>query len=247
MSGDTSCKIIVRQLNFDTKDEDLKEFYEKWGTVEDCKIMRHQDTKKSRGFGIIRFVKASSVDEAIAARPHELDGRKLEPHRASPREYSQKPESKHVCNEIFVGGWKPEIEEEDLKEYFGQYGTILEVTIPKDKKDETKYRGFAVIKFDDYDPVDVCCYKKLHYIKENKLMVSKWINWKDMKDLNQKYGRRDDREMQNGGGGGDLQSQILQQLVQSALGGGGGYQGNSFEGPMKKGNRGNNKPYGRKW
>jgi len=263
MSGDNSCKIIVRNLNFDSTDEDVKAFYEKWGTVEDLKVMKNKGSGKSKGWAILRYVKASEVDAAMSARPHELDGRTLEPHRASPREYSQKLECHHTCNEIFVGKWTPDITEEDLKEYFGQFGTVEEVTCPKDKKDETKFRNFAIVKFDDYDPVDVCCYKKMHKIKEKNLIISKWIDRKTMNELKRKFG--DDNEdnfrggrdnfrggrgnfrggrrgnFNNGGGSGDdLQKVLLQQLM-GALGG-----QQSFEGPMrgsKRGGRG--KPYGR--
>jgi len=52
---DTSCKIIVRNLSFDSKDEDVKAFYEKWGTVEECSVKRHKDSQKSKGFAIIKY------------------------------------------------------------------------------------------------------------------------------------------------------------------------------------------------
>jgi len=247
MSGDHNTKLLVRNLNYTTTDEDLKKYYEQWGTVEDCKVMRNRETKKSRGFGIVRYVKASEVDDAMSNRPHELDDRTLEPHRAAPKVYSDKPESHHTCKEIFVGGWKEEVSEADLQEYFGNFGNIEEVTFPKDKKDETKFRGFAVIKYDDYDPVDVTCYKKFHTVKDTKLIVSKWIDRRTMNELNRKYGNRDNQswgnnrnnQQMNGGGAGDLQSLLLAQLV-NKLGGGGG-------GPMRgqqKG-RGRGKPYGR--
>jgi len=241
---------MVRNLSYDSTDADLKAYYEKWGTVEDCKIMRNRETQKSRGFGIVRYVKAAEVDDAMGSRPHELDGRTLEPHRAAPREYSQKPESHHTCKEIFIGAWKEEIEEEDLREYFGQYGNILEVSFPKDKKDETKFRGFATIKFDDYDPVDVCCYKKVHHIKDKRLFISKYIAKRDMDELNRKYGRRDEQEISmpnlNFGGGGDAQRALLQELLVKTLSEG-GYQGKPSRGAQRgRGGRGGRgKPYGR--
>jgi len=244
MSGDNSCKIIIRNLSYDTAEEDVKTYYEKWGTVEDIKLMKNKGTGKSKGWAILRYVKASEVDACMSARPHEIDGRTLEPHRASPREYSQKVECHHTCNEIFVGKWVPEITEEDLREYFGQYGNIEEVTFPKDKKDETKFRNFAVIKFDDYDPVDVCCYKKMHRIKDKPLIITKWIDRKTMNELQRKFGNRDqysNRGRQGNNGGGDLQGAIVEQLL-GALGSGFGQQ--SFKGPMK-GQRGGRKPYGR--
>ena len=54
---------------------------------------------------------------------------------------------------LYVSGVKDDIEESDLKEYFGQYGQIEDVEVITDK-DTKKKRGFAFITFDDYDPVD---------------------------------------------------------------------------------------------
>lgn len=43
--------------------------------------------------------------------------------------------------------------EEDLREYFGQFGNITDVVI-KSPKEGVRVRAFAFITFDDYDPVD---------------------------------------------------------------------------------------------
>jgi len=236
MSFDNSCRLAIRNISYDSTDEDLKELYEKFGTVEDCKIMRAKDTNKSRGFGFVRFVKASMVEDAMNSRPHELDGRTLEPHRAAPKEYAKKPESHHTCNEIFIGDMKEEITEEDLKDYFGEYGTIERVAIPKDKKDETKLRGFAIVAFDDYDPVDVCCYKNVHYIKDKRLYVTKSINRKDMNELKRKYGNDNYGNYQSNGNGALLDTLLALTGLQS-----------NFSGPQRnrRGGRGGRKPYGR--
>jgi len=237
---DTSCKIIVRNLSFDSKDEDVKAFYEKWGTVEECSVKRHKDLQKSKGFAIIKYEKSDEVEEAMGSRPHELDGRTLEPHRAAPANYVKKLEARHKCNEIFIGGWVPELEEDDLREYFGQFGTIEEIAMPKDKKDETKYRGFATIKFDDYDPVDICVYKKHHEVKEHKLDVTKYINRRKMNELKERYGgnRNNNRNNSNNFGGND-QAALLEALATTLLGGGGSMQQSGRK-------RGRGKPYGRR-
>lgn len=239
---DNSCKLIVRNLSYDTKDEDLQKYYEQWGTVEECKIMRDKNTQKSRGFAVIRYTKAEEAEDAMGSRPHEVDERTLEPHRAAPRVYSRKLESHHTCKEIFVGKWVPECTEEQLREYFGTFGTIEEVTFPKDKKDETKFRDFAVIKFDDYDPVDRLCHTRFHTVGEHKLDITKWIDRKNMNILKRKFGR-DDRNQSNGGGA-DINSDVLQALLVKALGG--DYQGGALAGALKGKGRGGKKPYGKK-
>lgn len=93
------------------------------------------------------------VDEAMSNRPHRIDNRQVETKRAVPRDEIGKPEAGASVTKMFIGGIKDNIGEEDLKEYFGTFGTVLSVTIPTNKETGIK-RGFAFVEFDDYDSVD---------------------------------------------------------------------------------------------
>ena len=50
--------------------------------------MRDPASKRSRGFGFVTFSSMAEVDAAMAARPHTIDGRVVEPKRAVAREVS---------------------------------------------------------------------------------------------------------------------------------------------------------------
>lgn len=50
--------------------------------------MRDPASKRSRGFGFVTFSSMAEVDAAMAARPHSIDGRVVEPKRAVAREVS---------------------------------------------------------------------------------------------------------------------------------------------------------------
>ena len=58
-----------------------------------------------------------------------------------------------TVKKLFIGGLRENVTEDDLKSYFSQYGSILEVVIMKEK-DTSKSRGFGFVTFDDYDPID---------------------------------------------------------------------------------------------
>ena len=80
-------KIFVGGLSWETSDNDLRQYFESYGTVEDCTVKTDPETGKSRGFGFITFSDSSSID-AVLKEPqgHHLHGRKIDPKPAKARE-----------------------------------------------------------------------------------------------------------------------------------------------------------------
>lgn len=56
--------IFVRNIAYGAKEQELKQLFEQYGTVDSCKIIRDRDTKKSKGYG---FVEMPSEDDALDA------------------------------------------------------------------------------------------------------------------------------------------------------------------------------------
>ncbi len=57
-------KLYVGNLSYEASDNDLRNLFEQYGTVESAQVIMDKDTGRSRGFG---FVEMSSDDEAQAA------------------------------------------------------------------------------------------------------------------------------------------------------------------------------------
>merc|ERR1719510_2951356 len=89
--------------------------------------MKFNDTGRSRGFGFITYSKADEVDNCQENRPHELGGKTLESKRATPRSEQGKPEAQASVKKIFIGGVNDEMEDEDIREHFSQFGRVVQV------------------------------------------------------------------------------------------------------------------------
>ena len=125
-------KLLIGGLSFETTNECLRSHFKQWGTLTDCVVMRHPNTKHSRGFGFITYAIVKEIDAAMNARPHKVDGRVVEPKRAVSREDSQRPGAHLTVKKISVGGVREDTEEHHLRDCFEQYGKIEVIEIMTD-------------------------------------------------------------------------------------------------------------------
>uniref|UniRef100_A0A5K3EK81 Heterogeneous nuclear ribonucleoprotein A1 n=1 Tax=Mesocestoides corti TaxID=53468 RepID=A0A5K3EK81_MESCO len=195
-SGDSKAdqdkKLFVGGLHHSTTENQLREFYSQWGEITDVVVMKDQRTGKSRGFGFVTFAESSSVDAAQAARPHTIDGKTIDSKRAMPREETS-PEVHAAVKKIFVGALKKDVTDDDLSQYFSQFGTVTDASVVM-SKDRNESRGFAFVTFDDTDAVDKVILSKPHSINENKIDVRKALSKDEMSKIRSRPLRPDFRQ-----------------------------------------------------
>ncbi|KAL4217517.1 heteroproteinous nuclear ribonucleoprotein [Mactra antiquata] len=155
-------KLFIGGLCYDTTDDELKRYFEQFGDVEDCIVMKETQTGRSRGFGFVTFTESKMLEDCQASRPHVIDGRQVETKRAMPRT-SGNNQNEEVVKEsvlkLFVGGVSQATTSDTLEEKFKQFGIVKHVELMMDKV-TGRHRGFAFITFEDSDSVDKAVLKK---------------------------------------------------------------------------------------
>ncbi|OMJ89159.1 hypothetical protein SteCoe_8702 [Stentor coeruleus] len=74
----TENNLYISNLSYSTKDDNLRERFEKFGTIKHAKMIRDYSANKSRGFGFVTFENFKDVEAAkISLDNTEIDDRKI--------------------------------------------------------------------------------------------------------------------------------------------------------------------------
>jgi cold-inducible RNA-binding protein len=84
--------IFVGNLAFTTTEQDLRQLFEPYGSVDAVRIMTDRETGRSRGFGFVEMPDNRAAQTAIdALNGTSLAGRALTVNEARPRELRREP------------------------------------------------------------------------------------------------------------------------------------------------------------
>uniref|UniRef100_A0A182K9J0 RRM domain-containing protein n=1 Tax=Anopheles christyi TaxID=43041 RepID=A0A182K9J0_9DIPT len=139
---DDERKLFVGGLSWETTEKDLREHFGQYGEIESINVKTDPNTGRSRGFAFIVYKASDSIDKVVAAGEHVLNNKKVDPKRAKARP-----------GKIFVGGLTSDISDEEIKTFFGQFGTIVEVELPFDKQ-KNQRKGFCFITYESVQVVN---------------------------------------------------------------------------------------------
>ncbi|XP_066993461.1 heterogeneous nuclear ribonucleoprotein D0 [Anabrus simplex] len=178
---DDERKLFVGGLSRQTTDRELREYFSKFGEIENITLKMDPHTGLSRGFAFIVFSNPETIDKLLGC-DHYINHKKVDPKRIS-KECQQ--------GKLFVGGLTPDISDDDIRNFFSQFGTVVDVQSPFDKV-KNQRKGFCFITFDSKDTV----YKLLKNPKQ--YINGKWV------DL-----RKAVNNPEAAGGGGGLQGEKI--------------------------------------
>ncbi|KAF5363867.1 hypothetical protein D9756_001084 [Leucocoprinus leucothites] len=134
--------MFIGGLNWDTTDETLRDYFTQFGKVDACTIMRDA-AGRSRCFAFLTFDDPASVN-AVMVREHILDGKIIDPKRAIPRQEHQR------ATKLFIGGLPGSVTSESMREFFSQFGKVIDSTVMLDRE-TGRSKGFGFVSFENTD------------------------------------------------------------------------------------------------
>jgi RNA-binding protein Musashi len=159
----------------------LQMYFEQFGEITHCTIMRDAESGRSRGFAFLTFKEPSSVN-AVMAREHHLDGKnasssllstgascarwliptrfshlQIDPKRAIPRSDTAK------TDKLFVRALPPSCTQESFRAFWRQFGAITDATLMMDKE-TGRHRGFGFVNYERREDVDKVLQSGPHYM-----------------------------------------------------------------------------------
>jgi len=147
VNGNEDKKIFCGGISYETTNEDLSNYFNKFGDVVQAQVKFDRLTGRSRGFAFVEFATTEACQMALAQREQLIKNKQCEIKPAKTREptFSNK--------KVFVGGLPSDFPEEDLRKHFDQFGKVEDVEWPFDKQTKAR-RNFAFIVFEEEEAAD---------------------------------------------------------------------------------------------
>lgn len=159
-------KIFVGGLSWDTTDDSLNAYFGKFGRIIDSVVMKNIDGK-TRGFAFVTFDDPVVVD-VIMSQVHVIDGKRVDPKPAIPRDAQYRSEK------MFVGSLSMDTTEEDLRKYFSSYGMVLSATLMFDQ-DTNISRGFGFVTFQSAQDLSNALSCQPHHLKGAQIETTRAV------------------------------------------------------------------------
>jgi RNA recognition motif-containing protein len=146
-NGNEDKKIFCGGISYETTNEDLSNYFNKFGDVVQAQVKFDRLTGRSRGFAFVEFATVDACQLALAQREQLIKNKQCEIKPAKTREptFSNK--------KVFVGGLPADFPEEDLRSHFDEFGKVEEIEWPFDKQTKAR-RNFAFIVFEEEEAAD---------------------------------------------------------------------------------------------
>ncbi|VDK43930.1 unnamed protein product [Taenia asiatica] len=136
-------RLFVRYREPSTSQQDLKEYFSRYGNVRSVVLIRERASGMARGIAFVEMSTAQEVEAVLEARPHQVSGESMVV-RPAHRRASRKARTLKVVkpvHQLVVYDLPPEVKKKRIKKLFGQFGAVTEVRMGE--KRDRAYVTFA--------------------------------------------------------------------------------------------------------
>ena len=120
--NDDDRKLFAGGLAQEATEKDITEYFSKFGEVVSVNLKMDQMTGRSRGFAFVVFKDVETLNKVLQEE-HAIKGKKVAVKKAASKQ-----------GKIYVGKFNDSnISEDDIREYFSQFGQVVEIQRPVDR------------------------------------------------------------------------------------------------------------------
>lgn len=142
---DSGRKIFIGGLTNDITIQQVKDYFNQFGEVDTVDFKMDKFTGQSRGYGFVTFIDGNVANSLLSSvTQHFIGSKKIDVKKVAKK-------NRLDCK-IFVGGISQDTTETDVRDYFSQFGTIIEFEQPYDKTRNMK-KNFCFLTFSNPNEV----------------------------------------------------------------------------------------------
>ncbi|KAM0679556.1 hypothetical protein GINT2_002184 [Glugoides intestinalis] len=185
--------IFIKDLDYDTKEEELKKAMKKIGEVVRVTIPLTHDQRRNKGFAYVEFKNLADAQKGLKLDGKEVLGRKVAVSQARPKE------NKKIYT-LFVKNLSYNTTKDELQEHFKKFGNIFNISLPLDNETENRNKGFCFVEYNSEESIQKAL-KAKHTVCDRTLYISegnKNEERNDKRSSDRLYGRRDEGRRDEG-------------------------------------------------
>lgn len=171
------CTLYIGDLDEQITEETLYSYFSRFGNIATARVMKHSQTKKSRGFGFLSYFQQQDAENARISCNHQVIIRK--PIRVtiakSPREFGP-------GSNVFLKGIPADLNINDVDSHFSQFGRVFSSKINTD--DDGNSLGYGYVQFEEKEEAD----KALESAVDGKMKIA------DLEIEVVRFKRKDERD-----------------------------------------------------
>ncbi|XP_077152555.1 putative RNA-binding protein 19 isoform X2 [Ranitomeya variabilis] len=152
------CTLFIKNLNFSTNEEKLKQVFSKAGEVKTCSISKKKDkqgTFLSMGYGFVEYRKPEHAQKALRQLQHcTVDDHQIEVKLSErairsvmPTDRKKQVNKKQKTSKILVRNVPFQATVKEVRELFSTFGELKTVRLPKKMAGTGAHRGFGFVDF----------------------------------------------------------------------------------------------------